>query len=211
MPNHPNTAKTALTLLAAGASTRMGQPKQLLRYQGESLLRRSLRIAMETPFRPIVVVLGARAAELEAELEEAEAQIVYNSAWATGMGSSAATGLEALLRTEPELDAVFFILVDQPYLTAAHLVEMKKQLDAALEKVGAASAYEGTLGVPALFRKALFPELMQLHGKKGAKPVIEKYRAQLLAVPFPQGRIDLDTPEDWYRFLKNVSEEEGNS
>ena len=198
-----NTNTTALALLAAGASTRMGRPKQLLRYQGESLLRRCLRIALETPFRPIAVVLGARAEELEAELEGAGAIIVYNNAWPTGMGSSVAAGLEALLRTEPEPEAACFILVDQPHLTTAHLLELHRQLDLAPEKLGAASAYEHTLGVPAIFRKALFPELLKLHGQKGAKPVIEKYKDQLIPAPFPQGRIDLDTPEDWREFLRN--------
>ncbi|MCB9294209.1 MAG: nucleotidyltransferase family protein [Lewinellaceae bacterium] len=198
-----NTTKTGFILLAAGASTRMGQPKQLLRYQGESLLQRTLRIARETPFRPIAIVLGARAGEMEAELESPEALVVHNSAWATGMGSSVATGLEALLRAEPELDAACFVLVDQPYLTAAHLLELHRQMEQHPEKWGAASAYDNTLGVPAIFRKALFPELLQLHGQKGAKPVIGKYMDQLIAVPFPQGQVDLDTPEDWREFLRN--------
>ena len=119
------------------------------------------------------------------------------------MGSSVATGLETLLRAEPELDAACFVLVDQPYLTAAHLLELHRQMEQHPEKWGAASAYDNTLGVPAIFRKALFPELLQLHGQKGAKPVIGKYMDQLIAVPFPQGQVDLDTPEDWREFLRN--------
>lgn len=199
------TSQTGLVLLAAGASTRMGQPKQLLRYEGESLLQRALRIAMGTPFRPVAVVLGARAEELEAELEGADALAVYNSAWASGMGSSVSAGLEALLCAEPELDAVCFILVDQPHLTPAHLGELHRQLEQAPEKPGTVSAYDNTLGVPAIFRKRLFPELLKLHGQKGAKPVIEKYKDQLISVSFPQGQADLDTPEDWREFLRDTS------
>lgn len=199
---------TGLVLLAAGASTRMGSPKQLLRYQGESLLRRSLRIATETAFRPVAVVLGAQAEEMEAELEGADAMIVHNSAWASGMGSSVAAGLEALLRAEPKLEAACFILVDQPFLTTTHLLELHRQLENAPGKLGAASAYEHTLGVPAIFRKTLFPELSKLHGQKGAKPVIEKYKDQLISVPFPKGQIDLDTPEDWKGFLRDASNED---
>ncbi len=198
-----NINKTGLILLAAGASTRMGRPKQLLRYQGESLLKHTLGIAQETPFRPIAVVLGAGAAQMETELEGADALIVHNRAWASGLGSSVAAGLEALLRVEPELDAACFILVDQPFLTPVHLLELHRQLENAPGKLGAASAYEHTLGVPAIFRKALFPELLKLYGQKGAKPVIEKYKGSLVSVPFPKGRIDLDTPEDWKEFLRN--------
>jgi molybdenum cofactor cytidylyltransferase len=189
----------------------MGRPKQLLRYQGESLLLRALRIARETPFGPIAVVLGARIEELEAELEGTDTLVIHNSSWASGMGSSVATGLEALLRAEPELEAACFILVDQPYLTAAHLKELHRRLQQAPDKMGAASAYDDTLGVPAIFRDALFPELLKLHGQKGAKPVIGKYREQLASVPFPKGRMDLDTPEDWRQFLRDTSNENGGT
>ncbi|MCB0548881.1 MAG: nucleotidyltransferase family protein [Phaeodactylibacter sp.] len=207
--------KTGLVLLAAGASTRMGRPKQLLRHQGESLLLRALRIALEASFRPVAVVLGARAEELEAELagteESASALIVHNSAWASGMGSSVATGLEALLLREPALEAACFILVDQPHLTSAHLLELHRQLERAPEKLGAASAYEPALGVPAIFRKGLFPELLELHGQKGAQPLLKKYKDQILSVPFPKGKIDLDTPEDWDEFLRNETGQAGRA
>ena len=203
----PKTNKTGIVLLAAGASTRMGQPKQLLRYRGESLLRRAVRIAFETPFRPVAVVLGANAELMEAELEGADALIVRNSAWATGMGSSVATGLETLLHAEPGLEAACFILVDQPYLSAAHLLELHRRLGLEPEKPGVASEYGPALGVPAIFRKELFPDLLRLDGQKGAQPVIKKFRAGILSVPFPRGKIDLDTPADWKEFLRGGGRE----
>ncbi len=200
----PAQATTGIVILAAGASTRMGRPKQLLRFRGESMIQRSLRTALKTPFRPVVVVLGAFAEEIEPELEGYEAEVVYNSSWKSGMGGSVAVGLEGLLRQEPRLESALFLLVDQPYLKPAQLIRMAEALEGT-DKPGVVSAYGDTLGVPALFRRALFPELLQLQGQKGAKPLIEKYRPALLALPFPQGKADLDTPEDWRTFLKDNS------
>ncbi len=191
-----------IVLLAAGASTRMGQPKQLLRYRGRSLIRHALELALAGPFRPLVVVLGAHAAQIEPELKPGEALLAYNHDWQSGMGSSVAAGLGALLQAEPELEAAFFILVDQPYLDAARLEDMARRLEAAPEMLGVVSAYGHSLGVPALFRKTLFPELLALNGQPGAKPLILKYRNRLVPLPFPQGQFDLDTPGDWQAFLE---------
>ncbi|HQU60526.1 MAG: nucleotidyltransferase family protein [Phaeodactylibacter sp.] len=201
-----NISSTGIALLAAGASTRMGRPKQLLRFQGRSLLQHGLDIAIATPFRPIAVVLGANAELIETEIEAGQTLVVHNKDWQSGMGSSVATGLQALLQSEPGLEAAFFILVDQPYLDALRLLEMARQLEMAPEMFGAVSKYGDSLGVPALFRRILFPELLALKGQAGAKPLIRKYRNNLLPVPFPQGQFDLDTPEDWQAFLKREEE-----
>jgi molybdenum cofactor cytidylyltransferase len=193
--------KIGIAILAAGASSRMGQPKQLLRIEGESLLRRCLRTALRTPFRPIVVVLGAHAALIAPELAGEPVLIAHNEDWAAGMGGSVATGLEALLAADAGLEAAFFLLPDQPYLDAQLLLDMAAALKQQPEKLGAAAAYAGTLGVPALLREALFPELLRLRGQPGAKPLIHKHQSALCALPFPRGQFDLDTPEDWQAFL----------
>jgi molybdenum cofactor cytidylyltransferase len=200
--------KIGIAILAAGASTRMGQPKQLLRYKGESLLRRCLRTARSTPFRPITAVLGANAALIEPELAGEPVLIVHNADWATGMGGSVAAGLEALLAADPALEAAFFLLPDQPHLEAQLLLDMAATLKQQPGKLGAAAAYADTLGVPALFRKALFSELLQLRGQPGAKPLIRKHHRDLCALPFPRGQFDLDTPEDWQAFLDSEENEE---
>lgn len=191
---------TGIAILAAGASARMGQPKQLLRFQGQSLLLRCLRTALSSPFRPVVVVLGANAALIEKELLEQPVIIAYNPDWPAGMGGSVAMGLEVLLQAEPALQAAFFLLADQPYLDAPLLLDMAAMLERKPDKWGVVASYGDTIGVPALFSQALFPELLALRGQQGAKTLIYLHQSKLLTLPFPKGQFDLDTPEDWQAF-----------
>lgn len=198
---HP---QTGILLLAAGASTRMGQAKQLLRIAGESLIQRAVKTALSTPFRPVVVVLGANREQIEPELVGSEVLKVFNPDWATGMGSSIATGLDFLLQRQPSIQQVLILVGDQPLLqtdTLAALVELQSQTQAPL----VVSRYTDTLGVPALFTCVLFAELTALHGAQGAKALIQKYRNQAAALDFPEGALDLDTPEEWATFLTKIN------
>lgn len=198
---HP---QTGILLLAAGASTRMGQAKQLLRIAGESLIQRAVKTALSTPFRPVVVVLGANREQIEPELVGSEVLKVFNPDWATGMGSSIATGLDFLLQRQPSIQQVLILVGDQPLLqtdTLAALVELQSQTQAPL----VVSRYTDTLGVPALFTCFLFAELTALHGAQGAKALIQKYRNQAAALDFPEGALDLDTPEEWATFLTKIN------
>ena len=198
---HP---QTGILLLAAGASTRMGQAKQLLRIAGESLIQRAVRIALGTTFGPVVVVLGANREQIEPELLGSEVLKVFNPDWASGMGSSIATGLDFLLQQEPSIQQVLILVGDQPLLqadTLAALIELQGQTQAPL----VVSRYTGTLGVPALFTHALFVELSALHGAQGAKALIQKYRDQAAVLDFPEGALDLDTPEEWAAFLTKIN------
>lgn len=189
----------ACIVLAAGASTRLGRPKQLLRYQGESLLGRACRAAQEAGFAPVIAVLGAYAPLMEEALSGTDVQLAYNSDWESGMGSSVRAGLSTALQTVPKLQAACFVLTDQPYLSAELLSGMRQKLHQSTAP-GIAASYNGVLGVPAIFRAALFAELLALDGQKGAKAVLRRHREALLAHDFPLGQYDIDRPADWERF-----------
>jgi molybdenum cofactor cytidylyltransferase len=191
---------TGIIVLAAGASTRMGQAKQLLRVQGESLLQRSVRTAMATSFRPIVVVLGAQRELVELELKGLEVKTTYNAAWSSGMGSSIASGMKHLLACAPDLERVLLLVGDQPYLSTEVLIQLTQTNEPL-----AVAQYANTLGVPAMFERSLFPELKALGAAPGAKALIQQYRDQAAVVDFPDGAFDIDTPADWAAFLTKSS------
>ncbi len=195
----PSEVTTVCLVLAAGASSRMGQAKQLLELNGQPLVERMGCLALEAGFDAVVVVTGARRAAIEAVLPEFM-YTVHNPNWAKGMGSSVHAGLSLAIRLFPELQYSGFILTDQPYLNSALLRNMLRQLQQG-SAPGIAAHYNGTLGVPAIFRAGLFPELLALDGHKGAKSILHKYQEALQSIPFPGGVFDLDFPEDWARFI----------
>lgn len=190
-------------VLAAGGSTRMGRPKQLLVYRGESLLRRAVRAALEADCGPVLVVLGGAADRVRPELEGLPVTAVHNPLWEQGMGGSVRAGIEQLCRGTAA-GAALLMLSDQPGVTWRTL----RGLIDAYASGGvdiAASEYDGALGVPALFSAALFPELLQLQGAQGAKKVITAHADIVRAVSFPEGRFDIDTPEEYGRLVNEAA------
>lgn len=187
-------------ILAAGSSSRMGTPKQVLRFRGESLLRRAVLAALDAGCHPVVVVTGANAELSRRELDGLGVREAFNPHWETGMASSVRTGVEGLLDADPEAAAAIFLLCDQPHVTA----ETVSDLVAAHRETGrpvVASTYGGSFGVPALFSRPLFAELARLEGGAGAKQVIQRYAAEAFFLPFPSGEVDVDTPDDLTRLL----------
>ena len=182
-----------LILLAAGGSTRLGQPKQLLPYQGRTLLRHAAEAAVASVCRPIVVVLGADRERMRPELDGLPVQIAENPSWERGMASSLRVGLDTL--PSGDIAGVVLALCDQPRLTGEVLDGLVRAFHDPPHPL-AVSLYGGTLGVPALFGRALFPELAALTGAEGAKRVIQRHAAQAARVPFAGGLTDIDTPED---------------
>jgi molybdenum cofactor cytidylyltransferase len=196
---------TGIIILAAGESSRMGEPKQLLAYHGTTLLQYTIATALLVPCAPVVVVLGAHAAQIRRQIGDACVLIAENRDWHEGMGSSLRTGLRELLDAQPDTDAVIFLLCDQPLLTP----ETLRKLIAEHEQTGSmivASEYDGTLGVPALFTRAFYPELLALEGADGARKIIWTHRAHAIGVPFSEGAVDIDTPADYARLKNSPSE-----
>lgn len=198
--------KIGLIILAAGAATRMGRPKQLLSYQGRSLILHAVEVALASLCQPIVVVLGAYVEQIKPELMPKAVQVVENSQWQEGMSSSIRAGISMLLKTNSKLDAVIISLADQP-LVSPQIFNQLIQSYQETQKVIVASKYNETTGVPALFSNALFPELMQLEGDKGAKALIQKYIDTGVILLIPEAAIDIDTPDDYKQLLlKNIKE-----
>ena len=184
-----------LVILAAGGSTRLGPPKQLVAYRGRSLLRHSAEVAAGSLCRPTVVVLGAHAAELEAEVRDLPLRVTENRLWARGMATSLRCGVEALDAAEKEIGAVVIMLCDQP-LVSVPAIDALVQAYRSGGKPIIASAYDGILGVPALFDRRLFPELLALEGEEGARRIIARHPLDVHGIPFLGGGLDIDTPQD---------------
>lgn len=202
--NERSKPSTAIIILAAGASTRMGSPKLLLTYGSRSLLRHAAEVAAASVCRPILVVLGAYVNHLQSEIGGLPVRSVINEQWADGMGSSIQVGVRAL-KTYDRADntgALVLMLCDQPCVTAAVITDLVTAYHSNGKGI-IASEYAGTLGVPALFGRAYFAELARLSGAAGAKHIIAAHASDVVRVPFPEGTTDIDTPED-YRQLQRA-------
>ena len=191
-----------ILILAAGSSSRMGKPKQLLAFEGSTLLAHISKIACESKLHPIVLVLGANEELIKKSLDLSQLDIVSNENWQEGMASSIVKGVNSIKEKYPEVDGVIIVVGDQPYLNAVQLY----QLIAAQNKTGlpiAACSYKGIIGTPALFHQSIFPELVALKGDIGAKKLIEKKIQEVVTINFDKGIIDIDTEKDYEDLLKN--------
>jgi CTP:molybdopterin cytidylyltransferase MocA len=186
-------------ILAAGASSRMGQLKQLLPIDGQPLVARAAQAALDAGIWPVVVVLGAQAARIRPVLARLTVLPVECAAWNEGMAASIRTGIEALEQFSRDLDGALLALCDQPAFSA----ESVARLFAAQAKTGrgiAAARYAGRQGAPALFRRAYFPALAALTGEAGARSLLNDSPDLVAAVDLPELAVDLDTPADFGAF-----------
>jgi len=188
----------AIVVLAAGGSTRMGQPKQLLEHRGMSLIRHAATVALASSCRPVCVVLGDQAERLEQEISDLPVVVVRNDAWDTGMASSIRAGVQAVLEANPRADAVVVMLCDQPLVTAALLDALVEEWRTTGRSL-VASDYGAEQGVPALFAHAWFGDLVRLTGDVGARTILRAHAGEVGLVPFPDAAIDVDSPADYER------------
>ena len=183
-------------ILAAGKSSRLGQPKQLLQFRGQTLVRRIVDAARGAGCSPIVVVIGSDKDKVARELERTNAVIVENVNWSDGIGTSIRSGVQRSLDVAPNVEAIVLLVCDQP-LVDSHTIEQLIALGAKTKKAIVASSYAGTLGVPALFDRSCAEELLRLDDASGAKPIIFSNHDRVAEFPFPEGQIDIDMAADY--------------
>ena len=182
-----------IIVLAAGGSSRMGQPKQLLRWGDSTLLRTTLDAALQTHCAAVIAVLGAQYERIKAEVPPS-VHIVQNEKWQCGMHTSIASGVSALLRVNPAVRAGILTIADQPFIAPWIFGELAARYHLKGRPIWAAS-YANTLGTPALFDVQFFEELQALTNG-GAQRLIVKHSECTGVVPWPHGEFDVDTYED---------------
>jgi len=190
-----------IVILAAGASTRLGKPKQLLQYRGKTLLAHAINEAINSNADAIVVILGKDADLFKKEIDEKKVRVAINSSWEEGMASSLRLGLDTLLTDKPYIDAVIFMVCDQPHVLSSILNELIITQQKTTKQIVTCN-YGDSIGPPALFHKKYFKDLMKLSGDPGARKIIQQNMNDMTTILFPEGEIDIDTEED-YEELKN--------
>ena len=186
----------AAVVLAAGGSIRFGKPKQLAIFQGEPLVRRIVTAAKDAGCAPVVVVVGASAAQIAPVLAGLPVSIIEHPNWSNGLGSSIALGVMHAASITPDLDAAILLTCDQPFVNAVMLRQLI-QIHLENKKPIVASAYADTLGVPALFDRSCFGDLLQLTGDSGAKGIILARRNDVTLFDFPAAAVDINTAADY--------------
>ena len=193
---------TGIIILAAGNSSRLGRPKQLLSYNGKSLICNIVDAALDTKPNLIVVVTGYYADEITQDLNTKEVEIVYNEHWAEGMGSGIVVGLHKLLQLKPNIKNVILTVCDQPFVTSDFISNLLSQKNKS-NKTIVSSAYAGTSGTPVIFDRIHFEALSSLKGTEGAKKLLEQLKEDMISVPFKKGDFDIDTEADYKKLIND--------
>jgi len=183
-------------ILAAGQSSRLGKPKQLLIYQGKTLLQHAIDTAKQSKVQSIVVVLGSNADNVLKETDTYGVHLVINDDWETGMASTIRCGIQSIQKLDSKVDGAIVMVCDQPYVTT----DLLNSLIETQEETGKpiiASEYGGAIGTPALFQKQFFEELVALEVDSGAKKIIMQNDNFLATISFLKGSIDIDTIDDY--------------
>jgi len=195
MANIPN------LLLAAGSSERMGQAKQLLPWQGKTLIEHQIEIRLKTG-QPLFVVLGGHADKISQEIEKFPVTILINNDWIKGMGNSLAFGVKQIVHEFQDAEGILISLVDQPLVTSTHLKSMNHLFQIGHNQMIVSQSNSGWKGAPVLFDRYYFEELKQLDGNEGAKKIIQKYHDSVTSIVCNNLLDDIDTLEDYKRMME---------
>jgi molybdenum cofactor cytidylyltransferase len=194
---------TGIIILAAGNSSRLGQPKQLLQYKDATLLQHIMEEASVIKESFVIVVTGANHELIEKEIDSSKIKIAFNRDWELGMSSSIKTGLNKAFQLYPEIEKCILAVCDQPFISHS----IFKNLITEFHKTGkgiVASSYAETFGTPVLFDKKYFDELLHLKGQEGAKKIINRFLEDTASVSFEKGNIDIDTEDDYNKLTSEL-------
>jgi molybdenum cofactor cytidylyltransferase len=208
----------AVVILAAGNSSRMGKPKQLLPVGGKPLLQRPIDAARNisnakeaiSSAVSVFVVLGANSEEIRQAVDFDRCQLLENTGWPEGMSTSIVVALKCIQEQLPETIAVLLVMGDQPWVTESHLAKIIAKhestgLPVVVSQFCAKGSDEKIPGPPALFARELFADLLKLEGDAGARAVVMANAARMATVDFPLGTIDIDTETDYASLLAAMS------
>ncbi|MET7029178.1 nucleotidyltransferase family protein [Sediminicola luteus] len=197
-------SKIVVLILAGGKGSRMGTIKQLLPWKGATLLENTIIQAKMSQAFGIIVVLGAHATEIRSKISDKDILLVDNTEWESGLGTSISTGVNYIQNNIPHAEGVMVLLADQPLIDTQYIDHM---LDTFTKQSNGmvTTNYGNREGVPAIFDKKYFSDLLSLNQDFGAKDLIQKNKHLNISLN-PKGKeLDIDTPEDYNTLLKQQS------
>ncbi|MDP3180780.1 MAG: nucleotidyltransferase family protein [Bacteroidota bacterium] len=197
-------AKIPILLLAAGASSRMGQPKQLLPWGEQTLIEHQIQTLLQTG-HPVHVVIGSNSEHILPLIEKLPVGIFINTDWASGMGSSISFGIRQIIQKFPEAEGVLITLLDQPLLITSYFKTMLGIFQPGLQQILVSYSVSGWTGVPVLFDKCYFKELTELSHDEGAKKITRRHEESVILLDGGELLEDMDTPETYQRLLMRIT------
>jgi len=189
----------AILIISAGASSRLGEAKQLVKYKNDVLINHIIKECLATEIEDIFLILGANRQLIKAQLIEGDFITLENKKWKEGMGKSIAFGVSEATKINT-YEGVFIILSDQVFFDSTIIDDMLTSSDKNPDNI-ILSKYQEGQGPPSYFPAQYFGPLSKLTGDDGAKEIIQANRDKIIYVNFEKGNIDIDTPEDLQHLL----------
>lgn len=194
------TKHIAVLIMAAGSSSRMGEPKQLLKWKDVTLIENSINKVLQMQISKPIVVIGANSKKISPKIEPYSIEVIHNPNWARGLGNSIAFGVNHI-KNNYQMDGVLMVLADQPLIKASYLIAMLDLFQISKDQIIATQYKNGKLGVPALFDRCYFNELSTIDGDKGAKSILKKHSNSVIKMKLATNVFDVDTEEDYRKLF----------
>ncbi|GAA4230815.1 nucleotidyltransferase family protein [Postechiella marina] len=205
MQNHKN--KMVTVILAAGASKRMGEPKQLLKWGDSTLLEEAIKKALQLKIDEVIVVLGANYDGIKPVINKYPITILNNTDWEAGLGKSIAFASEYILTCKPMFNGVFFVLSDQPFVSVTYLNNMLDVFKTCKSKIIATKYSTNKVGVPVVFDGVYLSDLAKLTGDNGAKSILKIHQDMLKTLAPNFENKDIDTKADYNKLRQDIKKE----